>query len=84
MLSHVIMTKIQKKANKTAKTRFSFAWLQEQTGLYLYPQIHNSNLRAKKEKNTLCGRAFVRIRAKMEKNKHIFGKALIRIKAQIE
>ena len=38
---------------------------------------------AKIEKNTLCGRALVRVKAIIEKNT-IFGSALVRIRAEIE
>ena len=41
-------------------------------------------IRAKIEKNTLFGRAFVRVRAKMIKKKHPCGKALARVRAKIE
>ena len=40
-------------------------------------------IRAKIEKNTLCGRALVRIRAKIEKNT-LFDRALVRIRTKIE
>ena len=38
---------------------------------------------AKIEKNTLFGRALVRVRAKIEKNT-LFGRALVRVRVKIE